>query len=315
MRLDPRTWNLDPRQWKLTGWRKTGAYVAFFAFAFVVALRLTFPVEAVKERLILDASAQGFQIKVNDLSPSGLVGVRAREVTVTTAAGTRIPIEELRVGLRLWPTILGRQAYSFDASIFEGHIVGFTDRGKTTERYQARITGIDLSRAGVVRAATGLELAGILSGNLDVTLDPKDPSKSTGSLEFLVKDGAIQGGMIQVPGMEGGLTVPPVKLGAIAARGTVKSGRADFGTLESKGDDVDIVAEQVFIQLQPKVEYSALSGRARVRPTEAFWRKEQVAPLKPLVDAGLASARGRDGGFGFQIYGTLGKPQARPVAF
>ena len=315
MKLDPRTWNLDPRKWKLVGWRKTAAYAAFFAFSFVVALRLTFPVEAVRERLILDAGAQGYQVKVNDLSPSGLAGIRAREVTVTTADGTRIPLEELKVGLRIWSTIRGHRAYSFDASLFDGHVVGFTDTSKTAERYQARITGIDLSRAAVVRAATGLDLAGILSGNVDLTLDPKDPSKSTGSLDFQVTDGAIRGGKIQVPGMEGGLTVPPVKLGAIAARGTVKSGRADFGTLESKGDDVDIVAEQVFIQLQPRFEHSALTGRARVRPTEAFWRKDQVAPLKPLIDAGLASARGKDGGFGFQIYGTVGKPQARPVAF
>ena len=315
MKLDPRTWIIDPRKWKLVGWKRTGAYAAFFAFAFVLALRLTFPVEAVKERLILDAGAQGFQVKVNDLSPSGLVGIRAREVTVTTADGTRIPLEELEVGLRVWSTIRGHRAYSFDASIFDGHVVGFTDASKTTEHYQARVTGIDLSRAAVVRAATGLDLAGILSGNLDVTLDPKDPSKSTGSLEFQVKDGAIRGGRIQVPGMEGGLTVPPVKLGAIAARAAVKSGRADFGTLESKGDDVDIVAEQVFVQLQPRFEHSALTGKARVRATDAFWRKDQVAPLKPLIDAGLASARGKDGSFGFQIYGTVGKPQARPVPF
>ena len=313
--IDPRKWTLDPRKWKLSGWRQTAAYVAFFAFAFVVALRLTFPVEAVKERLILDASAEGYQVKVNDLSPSGLVGIRAREVTVITADGTRIPLEELSVGLRIWPTLRGRRSYTFDASIFDGHVVGFTDVGKTSEQYQARITGIDLARASVVRAATGLDLGGILSGNVDVTLDPKDPSKSTGSLAFEIKDGAIRGGRVPVPGMEGGLTVPPVKLGTVAARGTVKAGRADFATLESKGDDVDVVAEQFFIQLQPKVGHSALSGKARVRPTEAFWRKEQVAPLKPLIEMGLASARGQDGGFGFQFYGTLAKPQARPAAF
>jgi type II secretion system protein N len=313
--LDPRTWIIDPRKWKLRAGQRTAAYVAFFALAFVVALRLTFPVEAVRERLILDAGARGYQIKVNDLAPSGLVGVRARQVTLTTAEGTRIPFEELTVGLRLWPTLLGRRAFSYDASLFEGRVVGFTETSKTAERYQARVTGIDLARAGVVRAATGLDLAGILSGNLDVTLDPKDPSKSTGSMDFQVKDGAILGGKIPVPGMEGGLTVPPVKLGAVAARGSVKGGRADFGTLESKGDDVDILAEQVFIQLQPRFEHSALSGRARVRPTETFWRKEQVAPLKPLIDMGLAAAKGKDGGYGFQIYGTVGKPQARPAAF
>ena len=177
--------------------------MAFFAFAFVVALRLTFPVEAVRERLILDAGARGYQVKVNDLSPSGLVGVRAREVTVTTAEGTRIPFEELerrappladaagapRLLLRRLPLRRARGRL---------HRVS-----KTTERYQARVTGIDLARAGVVRAATGLDLAGILSGNLDVTLDPKDPSKSTGSMDFQVKDGAILGGKIPVPGMEG----------------------------------------------------------------------------------------------------------------
>ena len=315
MKLDPRTWNVDPRKWKVTGWRRTAAYVAFFALAFVLALRLTFPVEAVKERFILDASAQGYQVKVNDLAPSGLIGVRAREVTVTTAEGTRIPFESLDIRLRLWPTLLGRRAYSFDASLMDGHVTGFTDLGKAAERYQAKVTGIDLARAGLVRAATGLDMAGILSGNLDVSLDPKDPSKSTGSLEFQVKDGAIKGGQITVQGMEGGLTVPPVKLGAIAARGILKGGRADFGTLESKGEDIDIVADQVFVQLQPRVDFSPLSGRARVRPTEAFWRKPQVAPLKPLVDMALASARGQDGGFGFQIYGTLAKPQARPVAY
>ncbi len=315
MNLDPRTWNVDPRKWKLTGWRRTAAYSAFFAFAFVLALRFTFPVEAVRERFILDAAARGYQVKVNDLSPSGLVGVRAREVTVTTADGTRIPFDQLSVGLRLWPTMLGRRSFSFDASIFDGRVVGFTEVSKTAERYQARVTGIDLSRAGVIRAATGLDLAGILSGSLDVTLDPKDPSKSTGDIDFQVKDGAIRGGKIPVPGMDGGLTAPPVKLGSMAARGTVKGGRAEFGTLESKGDDVDFSAEQVFVQLQPRFEHSAISGRARLRPTESFWRNEQAAPLKPLVEAGLASAKGKDGGYGFQIYGTIGKPMARPAAY
>lgn len=306
---------IDPTLWKLTGWRRTAAYVAFFVVAFGLALRLTFPVEAVKERIILDAAAQGLQIKMNDISPSGLVGIRAREVTVLTADGTRVPVDEVRVGLRLLPMFLGRRAISFDARLYDGRITGSSESTKTTDRFQATITGVDLSRASALRAATGLDLAGILSGTFDVTLDPKEPQKSTGNVDLQVKDAAIRGGKLTVPGMEGGLTVPPVRLGAISARGTVKNGRADFGTLEAKGDDVDLTADQVFVQLQPRLEHSPLNGRARVRPTEAFWRKEQVAPLKPVIEMGLASARGRDGGFGFQIYGTLAKPQARPMAF
>jgi type II secretion system protein N len=306
---------IDPTQWKLTGWRRTAAYTAFFVVAFVIALRLTFPVEAVKERIILDAAAQGLQVKMNDISPSGLVGIRAREVTVLTSDGTRVPLDEVQVGLKLLPMLLGRRAVSFDARLYDGRITGSSESTRTTDRYQATLTGIDLSRASALRAATGLDLAGILSGSIDLTLDPKEPQKSTGNVDLQVKDAAIRGGKMAVPGMEGGLTVPPVRLGAIAARGTVKNGRADFGTLEAKGDDVDFTADQVFVQLQPRLEHSPLNGRARLRPTEAFWRKEQVAPLKPVIEMGLASARGRDGGFGFQIYGTLAKPQARPMAF
>jgi type II secretion system protein N len=315
VKIDPRTWNLDPRKWKLTGWRRPAAYAAFAVLAFVVALRLTFPVEAVKERLLLDAAARGYQLKVNDLSPSGLVGIRAREVTIVTADGTRIPIEDLKVGLRILPALIGRRAYSFDASLFDGNVVGSTEATKTTERYAAKMTGLDLARAAVVRAATGLELAGVLSGNFDVTLDPKDPTKSTGTVDVQVKDAAIRGGKIAVPGMEGGLTVPPVKLGTLVARGSLKGGRADFGTVEAKGDDLDIRADQVFVQLQPRFEHSPLNGRAKVRPTDAFWRKEQVAPLRPILEMGLANAKGPDGGYGFQVYGTVGKPQARPLAF
>jgi type II secretion system protein N len=306
---------LNLPNWTLVGWKRRTAYAVFFVLAFVVALRLTFPVEAVKERLMLDAAAQGFQIKVNDLSPSGIVGVRAREMTVLTADGTRIPVEELTVSLRLWPSLLGHRAINFDARLFDGRVTGSTDESKTSQKYQARIAGVDLSRAGALRVATGLDLAGTLSGNVDVTLDVKDAAKSTGTIEFQVKDAAIRGGKVPIPGMEGGLTVPPIRLGAVAARGIVKNGRADFGTLEAKGDDVAITADQVFVQLQPRLEHSPLNGRANIRPTDAFWRTEQVAPLKPVVEMGLSTAKGRDGGYGFQIYGTLGKPQARPMAF
>ena len=302
-------------QWKLVGWRRRAAYVAFFVAAFVVALRLTFPVEAVKERILLDAAAQGLQVKMNDIAPAGLVGVRAREMSVVTANGTRIPIEDLRVSLRLLPTLLGHRAVSFDAALYDGRITGTTDESKTSQRYKVRIEGIDLARAAAVQQATGLELAGKVGGNVDVTLDPKDPSKSTGNVDLQVQGAAIRGGKVPVPGMEGGLTVPPIRIGNVAAKGALKNGRADFGTLEAKGDDLELSADQVFVQLQPKLEYSPLNGRARVRPLDAFWRKPQVSALRPVIEAALASAKGRDGAYGFQVYGTIGKPQARPMAF
>jgi type II secretion system protein N len=306
---------LDLTRIRLEGWKRTAAYALFFLLAFAWALHATFPTEAVKERLILEAAAQGWQVRLNDISPQGLLGVRAREVTLQTRDGSRIPIDEVRVALRPLALLTGRRAVSFDAALFDGKASGVSEQGRSVQRFQLKASGIDLGKAGALRKATGLDLAGILSADVDVTLDEKEPARNAGTIDLGVKDAAVRGGEIAIPGMASGLTVPPMTLGNVAIRGTVKGPRADFDKVEAKGADVEVIGEQAFLQLQPKVENSPLAGRARVRFAEAFWKQGQAASLRPVVDAALATARLKDGGFGFQIYGTMGKPQARPMAF
>jgi len=298
---------------EIKGWRRTAAYAAFFVASFLVALHFTFPVEAVKERLILEAAAQGWQLRMNDLSPSGLAGVRAREVTLQTRDGTRVPVEQVRASLRALPLLIGRRSLVFDADLFDGKVSGSTEQGRTAQRLQLKASGIDLSKVGALRKATGLELAGTLGADVDVTLDA-DVAKSTGKVEVTVKNAAVRGGEVQIPGMAGNLTVPRVALGTINVQGTVKGGRAEFDRLETRGDDVEVSADQLYAQLQPRLEFSPLAGRARLRLNDGFWQRSGMASLKPVVEMALASARNRDGAFGFQIYGTLGRPQLRPMA-
>jgi type II secretion system protein N len=299
---------------ELEGWKRTAAYVAFFVASFLLALHHTFPIEAVKERLILEAAGRGWQLRMNDLSPAGLAGVRAREVTLQTRDGTRIPVEELEASLGPWALFRGRRAVSFDATLFDGKVSGLSEQGRTTQRLQMKVSEIDLAKVGALRQATGLNLAGTLSADLDVTIDASDTAKNNGKIELTVKNAAIQGGEIAVPGMGGGLTVPKISLGTVAARGAVRGAKADFDKLEARGDDVEVSAEQLYAQLQPRLELSPLSGRARLRLGEAFWQRSGAANLKPVVEMALASARNRDGTFGFQIYGYLTKPQLRPMA-
>lgn len=300
---------------RLEGWKRTAAYAAFFVLAFVWALHATFPVEAVKERIILEAAAQGWQVRLNDLAPSGLLGVRAREVTVQTRDGGRIPVDEARVSLRLLPTVMGRRAFNFSASIFDGAVDGYSDQGKNVHRFQLKATGLDLARAAVLRKATGLDLMGKLDASVDVSLDARDPAKNAGLVSLGVKGVGIKGGSVPVPGMGGGLTVPPVGLGDFTMSGTVKGPRADLGKIEARGGDVEITGEQTFVQLLPKVDNSPISGRARVRIADALWQKGTASALRPVIELGLSSARMSEGVYGFQIYGTLGSPQARPMAF
>lgn len=295
----------------LEGWRKRAAYAAFFALAFLLALQRTFPVDAVRERLTLEAAAQGWQVRMGDIAPSGFAGVRMSEVTLESREGTRIPVEEARVSLRLWPLVLGRRGLAYDLRLFQGRLQGVAEEGRGVQRLLLRGEGIDLSAAAPLkRALGGLDLSGVLRADLDVTLDPKDPQKTTGRIEVDVEQAAL-GGQVSFPGMSGGLTLPKASLGTVTGRATVRAGKAEFEKLEARGGEVDASGEQLYFMVQPRLEFAPLFGRARVKVADAFWQKAPA--LRAVADAAMASSRRPDGSWQFQVYGSLGHPQAKAL--
>ena len=299
-----------PRLPVLEGWRKRAAYGAFTALAFLLALQRTFPVDAVRERLTLEAAAQGWQVRMNDIAPSGFAGVRMAEVTLESREGTRVPLEEARVSLRLWPLLLGRRSLAFDVRLFQGRLRGVLEESGGVQRLALRGDGIDLATAAPVKQALGgLDLAGVLRADLDVTLDPKDQQKTTGRIELGVERAAL-GGQVSLPGL-GALTLPRASLGTVTGRASVRAGKAEFEKLEARGEDLEASGEQLYFMVQPRLEFAPLFGRARLKVAEAFWQKAPA--LRALADASLASSRRPDGSWQFQVYGSLGHPQAKPL--
>lgn len=296
---------------QLKPWQRRAAYAAFTLAAFVFALRQTFPADAVKERLVLEAASAGWQISVADVRPAGIAGIGMRSVVLESRDGTRIPVERLDATVRILPLLLGRRGVSYDASLFEGRVRGVAEAGKTAQRLTAQVAGVDLSRAVALRKATGMELVGTLHGDVDLTLDEKQPARSSGRIDLAVDHAAVNGGQLPVPGMGGSLTVPKLGLGQVTAKATVKDGRITFDRLETRGEDVEATGEGLYVVLQPRLSYAPLFGKARVRIRDAFWTKSGAASFRPIVDAALVQARAPDGSYGFQIFGTLSQPQAR----
>ncbi len=294
----------------LEGWKKRAAYGAFFALAFLFALQRTFPAGAVRERLTLEAAAQGWQVHMNDIAPSGFAGVRMREVTLESRDGIRIPLEEARASLRLWPLLAGRRSLAFDLALFQGRLRGVVEEGRGVQRLALRGEGLDLATAASLKQAAGLDLSGVLRADLDVTLDLKDQQKTAGRIEVSVEKAGL-GGQVTIPGMAGGLTIPRISLGTVTGRATVKAGKAEFGKLEARGEDLEATGEQLYFMVQPRLEFAPLFGRARVKVADAFWQKAPA--LRPVAEAALASALRPDGSWQFQVYGSLGHPQAKPL--
>lgn len=296
-------------------WKKWAAYGAFALASFAFALRQTAPVDALAERLVLEAAAAGWQLRLADAAPAGFAGVRMTGVTLESADGARFPVDEVTARLRILPLLLGRRSVDFDAALYGGRIEGTAEQGAAARRLVARLERVDLGRAAVVRRLAGVDLAGAVSGDVDLSVDPREPAKASGRLALAVDQAAIQGGEVQVAAMGGGaLTLPRVALGTVTARATVKDGRATFEALSAKGGgDLEVEGEGLTVQLQPRLASAPLFGRARLRFADAFWQKGGTANMRGLVELALAPGRAPDGSYGLQLYGTLSSPQARPA--
>src|SRR5512141_1036021 len=110
----------------LKTWQKRALYGALFFVAFVVALQRTFPYQALKERLVMEAARQGWQVRIDDIGPSGLTGFEAEGVTLENGANEamKVPLERVGASVGRVQALLGRAAVSFDARAFEGRVKG-----------------------------------------------------------------------------------------------------------------------------------------------------------------------------------------------
>jgi type II secretion system protein N len=162
-----------------------------------------------------------------------------------------------------------------------------------------------------VRKATGLDLAGVVEGDIDLSLDEKEPPKSTGHIDLAVQDAVLRGGQLPIPGMASALTVPRVALGEVTAKAAVKDGRITFDKLGAKSEDLELDTQGLYVVLQPRLAFAPIFGKAKLKLNDALWRKSGTAGFKGLAEMALAQAKGRDGSYGFQIYGTLARPQTR----
>ncbi len=295
-------------------WKPRLAYGGFAFLCFLLALRWTFPAEAVKERLILEAGVRGWQIDVERVSAGGVLGVRGKGVKLSNDTGLAIPIEDATASLRLLPLLAGRRSIAFDVRIYDGSLRGTADLSDDVRRVAADVEGIDLGAALPLRKASGLDLLGRLQGKVDLTVPSAPAEKTSGKVELRVKEAGIAGGQLPVPGMSTGLPLPRMGFGEIDAALQLGDGRATFRKLEAKGGDAEVQTEGLYFVVQPRMEFAPIFGKAKVRVAEAFWAKSGTQGFRGLAESALAQAKGPDGAWSFNVTGSVGHPRLTPAA-
>jgi type II secretion system protein N len=305
---------LLPAKLDWTVWKPRLPYVGFTLLAFLLALRWTFPAEAVKERLIYEAGLRGWQIDVEHVSAGGFLGVDAEGVKLDNGSGLAIPIESLTASLRVLPLLAGRRSIAFDARIYDGRVRGHADVSGEGQRLVADVAGVDLGAALPLRKATGMDLLGKITGTADLSLPAAGVQRATGRVDLKLADAGVAGGQLPIPGMTGGLPLPKIGLGQLTAAVKVGDGRATFEKLEAKGGDAELQTDGLYFVVQPRMEFAPLAGKAKLKVHDAFWSKSGSQSFKSLADAALAQARGPDGAWSFTLNGSVGHPRMQPVA-
>jgi type II secretion system protein N len=295
-------------------WRPRLGYAAFAVAAFLVALRATFPYDAVRERITRLAAASGYAVEAQELGPGGgLLGVTARGLTVDDGSGLKFPVEEVTASLRLWTLLTGHPSVAFDVRIWDGRIIGTVGVSGAERALELNATGLDLARALPLRRASGLELVGKLFAEADLVLPATPQGKAAGAAQARVEGAGVSGGQVPVPGMEGGLPVPKLSLGEVAAQLKVDQGKATFEKLEALGGDAELTTSDLFLVLQRRFRDSPVSGRARLRIKDAFWTQSGTQGLRGIAESAMAAARGSDGWYTYQLSGSVGRPTPRPA--
>jgi type II secretion system protein N len=297
--------------WKL--WRPRLGYGLFTALAFLLALRVTFPADAVKQRLVLEAAARGWTIEAAEIAPGGLFGIRAETVTVEDASGLKVPIDELSASLRVLPLLVGRRSIDFDARLYEGEVSGTADLSGAERRLALDVAGVDLTRALPLRKATGVDFLGKVHGTADLLVPASANERPAGRIDLSVREAGVAGGQLPVPGMVSGIPIPRLGLGEVTAALRLDGGKATFERLDAKGGDAEFTGQDVYVALQPRLGASPVFGRAKLRVLDAFWTRGGNQSLRGIAEAALQSSRSGDGAWNFQLAGTVAKPQLKPA--
>lgn len=301
----------------LKRWQRIAAYGAYTLFAFAVCFYVTFPYQAVTQRLVSEAASEGFVVQLGGLGP-GLFGASASSVRVSRMqeepGDQENPVLTFR-SLSLRPSLFP-VGLSFRAAGLGGTVSGaFGGIGSTS-------VTVDLSKVNAgdpaVKSFSGLDLSGILNGHLALEIPkskgPKaqesDLTQANGTLVLKLDQLLIKGGTITVPimGQPTPVDLPKVSVGDVEARVKFDKGLGKIEKFQGKGDDLELSATGT-LTLAKRLDYAQPNIDLKLKADPDFLKRVGI------IGSGLSMLPTDKENSGFRlakITGFLARPTFNP---
>ena len=303
---------------KLKVVRRVFGYGAFFLLAIVVAFFLTFPYDALKDRIRLEGDRAGFFVRIASMGP-GFFTLRAKGVEMSKKADTDPPPSPLRISsVSAGPTLLPPGA-SVTAKLFGGSITARVS-GLSSIRVRVDVEDLNLASSDL-KDFTGIDFAGELEAHADLTLPrvavgggPAEPdlSQATGTISLDAHQFAINGGSMTMVIPQFGpdptpLDLPKIVFGEVTGRLKFEKGQGTIEKFEAKSSDLELQATGA-LKLAKRMEYGEPNIEVRFKPDPEFQKRlGLIGSALSMVGADPKDPSWRMG----KLTGYLGRPNFR----
>lgn len=286
-------------------WAKWAAFSLFSWLVFTLSLYLTFPSDAVRDRVVQAAAQEGLNLRMESVGLSFPPGLRLSEAYLILreadpqaekgAVALHVPQATIRPSLL--GLVSGKPSVRFDARLWGGKLSGKAGKADEGAHLEARLRGVDLGQS--MLGAIGLEFEGTID-ELRLEAAGKQLGDMEGELLLRGEGLVLKGGEVNH------FSLPKVALGTLEGKVEIAEGRAEIETLEANGDDISALVEGS-IRFADRLGLSTLQTKLRFKPSEAWWEANE------MLRAGAAMALKEDGeGYhNIQLYGQLAKPRFR----
>lgn len=265
-------------------WKRILGYVAFALFALVLMFFVTFPYDALRERIRMEADSAGYFVRVGSMGP-GFFSVRASDVKISKKSDADPPPEALQIdSLSISPSLMPL-GVKVKASLLGGDVVAKVGALGST-RVVLDAEDLDLTR-GNMKGFSGIDLAGTINAHVDLTLPktaagpnaPPEPdlSQASGSITLTTGGLAINGGQANIAIPQFGpeptpIDLPKIVVGDMNGKITVEKGSAKIDEFKSKSSDLELNLSGS-IKLAKKVDYCEPQLEVRVKPDPEFQKR------------------------------------------
>jgi type II secretion system protein N len=189
---------------------KIMAGALWFFLCLIIGIKLFFPTEAVRQRLIYgveEATKGGFALVLDDVGAWTLSGIKADEVQFLSkkkkkgrrATEEEVPeptliaaLETISARVKLLPLLSGSRLLTFKGKAYDGSVSGEVGLDGETVALGVKVDELDLSLYPLsLPDGEPLQLAGRLKFESDLRLDQTDVDDSSGGVRLEIEDLAI----------------------------------------------------------------------------------------------------------------------------